>query len=66
MSAFRPFRAGSWWASSKLDPRWDVSGSSDAVGSFTKACQVDPAVEQRKQELGGEPPSDLKWGYTKD
>ena len=66
MSMFPPFRKGSWWIRSESDPRWNVSGSSDAVGSYTKPREVDPAIEQKKRELGEEPPSDLEWGYMKD
>ena len=66
MPMFAPFREGSWWIRSKSDPRWDAEGPSDAVGSYTKPSEVDPAIEQKKQELGEEPPSDLEWGYMKD
>lgn len=59
-------RSGSWWVTSKLDPRWDKSGSSEFVGMFAMPEEAKQHIEDMKQKLQKEPPSDLEWGYMKD
>jgi hypothetical protein len=63
-SIFARTRKGSWWISSKTDPRWDCSGTA-MVGGFLKPAGVDVAVASKQKTLG-EPPTDLEWGYMKD
>jgi hypothetical protein len=55
---------GTWWISSKIDPRWKASGRS-IVGGFSKPEAVDAAIALLKQRYG-EPPEDLTWHYEKD
>lgn len=62
-SMFGP-KPGSWWLSSKSDPRWDCSGRDD-VGGFQCPPEATAALEAKKAELG-EPPHDLEYGYMKD
>jgi hypothetical protein len=57
-------REGSWWISSKEDPRWNASGHSD-VGGFSIPPEAEKKIEALKKELG-DPPDDLTWGYMKD
>lgn len=56
---------GTWWVSSKSDPRWRASGRA-RVGMFAKPAGVDPAIAQLKTTIGEDPPDDLEWGYMKD
>lgn len=63
-SMFGP-KPGTWWLSSKSDPRWDCSGR-DRVGGFMCPSDARAAIEAKKEELGCEPPEDLEYGYMKD
>ncbi len=56
---------GTWWLSSKKDPRWNCSGTGK-VGDFTMNPEATKALEEKKKELGNTPPDDLEWGYMKD
>ncbi len=58
-------KQGSWWVTSKSDPRWKADGRGD-VGMFAKPDGVDGAIALLKEEIGEEPPTDLEWGYMKD
>ena len=58
-------REGSWWLSSKSDPRWDCQGR-DVVGGLVCPPAATEAMEKKKKELGEEPPEDLEYGYMKD
>lgn len=58
-------KSGSWWMSSKKDPRWNASGHSNSVGGFVKPREVTRELELKEEQLG-EPPDDLEWGYMKD
>jgi hypothetical protein len=62
-SMFGP-KPGSWWLSSKSDPRWNCNGR-DKVGGFQCPPDAQAAIERLKKTLG-EPPSDLEYGYMKD
>lgn len=63
MSMFGP-RPGSWWLSSKLDPRWEAVGDGAVGGLVMSHDQVLALAELKKKY--GEPPDDLSWGYMKD
>ena len=56
---------GSWSIYSKKDPRWNISGRA-MVGNFIMPREVEEALDQKKRELGEEPPDDLEWLYMKD
>jgi len=65
MGMFGP-KSGSWWLSSKKDPRWNGSGSTDCLlFSAGPPPEVEAHLEQKRQELGS-PPDDLEWGGMKD
>lgn len=64
-SMFAPVRKGSWWVSSKSDPRWNGSGRA-LVGSFMMPQEAKDHIEAKKRELGTDPPADCEWGYDKD
>lgn len=64
MGMFGP-KSGSWWTKSKSDPRWNMNGTG-YVGGFVCPAEATEAVEQKKEELGEEPPDDLEYGYMKD
>ena len=63
MGMFGP-KMGSWWISSKEDPRWNDSGKG-FCGGFTIPPAASEAVNRLK-DLYGEPPKDLEYGYMKD
>lgn len=57
-------KPGSWWVSSKTDPRWNGSGHDD-VGGFMMNESAEAHIKAKKKELG-KPPKDLEFGYMKD
>lgn len=57
-------RKGSWWLSSKKDPKWNCQGYG-YVGGFIMPPEAKDEIEKLKKEFG-EPPDDLEWGYMKD
>jgi hypothetical protein len=59
------FRGGSWWLSSKKDPRWNCNGSSDCVGGFCMPEECEQRIKELTKILGKKP-SDLEYGYMKD
>lgn len=63
MGMFGPSE-GTWWLTSKADPRWNVSGRC-GVGGFTMPREARNKLDELKSTLG-EPPADLEWGYMKD
>ena len=65
MGMIKLTREGSWWVSSKSDPRWDCQGSG-SVGGFMCPSEATATIERKKKELGEEPPDDLEFGYMKD
>ena len=70
---------GTWYLSSKSDPRWSTSGrgtvgGSDprwstsgrgTVGGFVMSPEAEARLAELKSQLG-DPPADLTWGYMKD
>ena len=56
---------GSWWLSSKIDPRWDCNGRGPCGGLVIPPSATE-ALERIKKELNEEPPEDLEYGYMKD
>jgi hypothetical protein len=58
-------KQGSWWIESKSDPRWNCQGQG-YVGGFECPSDATSAMEEKKKELGEDPPDDLKYGYMKD
>lgn len=55
---------GTWYFSSKSDPRWSASGRG-AVGGFVMSPEAEARLAELKSRLG-DPPPDLTWGYMKD
>ena len=58
-------REGSWWLHSKSDSRWNMQGRG-FVGGLCVPPDANAALEEKKKELGEEPPDDLEYGYMKD
>ncbi len=56
--------SGTWWVSSKSNPKWDKSGVTE-VGGFVMPREAKEHVKNMKKKLG-KPPKDLEWGYMKD
>ena len=63
-SMFGP-KKGSWWVSSKSDPRFNASGSG-YVGGFAIPPEAKEAYEAKAKALGVPLPEDLEFGYMKD
>jgi hypothetical protein len=53
-------QGGSWSLSSKLDPRWNCSGSSDNVGGFVRCQEAEDRIRYLASQYG-EPPADLEY-----
>ncbi len=64
MGMFGP-KPGTWWVSSKSDPRWDASGRCAMLVSGGRPKEVDEHIEA-KRALLGDPPDDLECGAMKD
>ena len=65
MSGFGPRfgEDGSWWLTSKSDPRWNCEGHDWVGGGFMpEECRKKLAELEKKF---GKQPKDLKWGYYK-
>lgn len=59
--------SGSWWFSSKSDPRWDCDGHVESIfvtGGMHPDAQA--ALDKKKEELGQVPPYDLYYRCMKD
>jgi hypothetical protein len=56
---------GSWWLTSKKDPRWNTHGNSSFVGGFEMCDEAKEKLEVLKLKYG-KPPKDLTHGYMKD
>lgn len=61
------FRAseGTWWLSSKKDPRWNFTSRELVAGVFSAERKCVQKIEELKLTLG-EPPEDLEYGFMKD
>ena len=59
-------KGGTWWYSSKSDPRWCCSGHVDVmiITSGPPRDALEKYEEMKK--LYGEPPEDLYYGCMKD
>ena len=64
MAMIKPLSDGSWWLSSKTDPRWNCNGRCEC-GAFVIPNECKSALEKLKEKFG-EQPSDLEYGYMKD
>lgn len=62
-SMFGP-KKGSWWVSSKSDPRFNDSGSG-YVGGFEVPAEAKVSFEAKAKRLGVPVPEDLEFGYMK-
>lgn len=58
-------KMGTWVLRSKMDPRWNADGRC-SVGMFSLPSGAGHFIEQKKVELGEEPPEDLEYHYMKD
>ena len=59
-------KPGSWWVSSKSDPRWSKRGRTEGwavMGGMPPEARK--VVEDLKKTLG-DPPKDLSYGFMKD
>ena len=58
-------RLGTWWVTSKADPRWDKTGH--AFGSVMAGGpqEMDDWIEECKKNFG-DPPADAEKGFMKD
>jgi hypothetical protein len=59
-------KSGSWWYSSKADPRWNMEGRVAVMMVMCGVPEADEALAAKKKELGEEPPADLVFGCMKD
>lgn len=64
MGMFGP-KPGSWWVTSKKDPRWNGSGRAHLLFSAGRPKEVEAHVEKCRAKYGEEP-ADLEWGGMKD
>ena len=62
-SMFGP-KPGTWWISSKSDPRWNKSGTSYGF-AFGLCYEADDWLKRCQKEFGVEP-EDLETGFMKD
>ena len=65
MSMFGP-RKGYWYVRCVSDPRWNGGGDSPAVGGFEMPEEAKNHIEDKKKQLGIDPPADCEWSYMKD
>ncbi len=54
---------GTWWMSSKSDPRWNDGGPA-VVGPFAVSNLVDISIRNKRKKLGN-PPTDIEYGYAR-
>ena len=59
-------KPGTWWFSSKKDPRWDANGHTDALLFSAGLPKEAKEALEKLQESYGEPPDDLEFGGMKD
>jgi len=57
-------KLGTWYLSSKSDPRWNIRGKA-FVGGFAMCSECLLALNDFKRQYGA-PPEDLEHGYMKD
>lgn len=65
MGLFSNVPNGTWWLRSRSDPRWNMSGKG-IVGGLAVPSGAKRAIEEKRKELGEEPPDDLEFNYMKD
>jgi hypothetical protein len=59
-------KPGTWYVSSKSDPRWDANGRTEQMlFSVGTPPELDKHLAQKMKELG-DPPDDLEWEGMKD
>lgn len=59
------FKSGSWAISSKKDPRWNASGTSEIITLFDMAEEAKREIKHLTDKYG-EAPDDLKYSAMKD
>lgn len=64
MSMFGP-REGTWWVSSKSDPRWDKSGRGCGFALSGGPSEIQEWIDECKKNFG-DPPKDAEYGFMKD
>lgn len=64
MGTFEP-KMGSWWVSSKTDPRWNKSGRGYGLVSTGGPHEMHDWIDMCKEKYG-EPPKDCECGFMKD
>lgn len=63
-SMFGP-RMGTWWVSSKSDPRWDKSGRASGLVCCGGPNEMTDWIEECTKKYGP-PPEDARMGFMKD
>lgn len=58
-------KMGTWWVSSKQDPRWDKSDRGEGLVTAGGPPEMQDWLNQCKESFG-ESPSDLEVGFMKD
>jgi len=64
MSMFGP-KMGTWWVSSKQDPRWDRSGKGYGLVTSGGPGEMGAWIEECKERYG-DTPDDARMGFMKD
>lgn len=64
MSMFGP-KLGTWWVSSKIDPRWDKTGRGYGLVSTGGPDDMMTWIAHCEKEFGN-PPEDAEMGFMKD
>lgn len=64
MGAFGP-KLGTWWVSSKIDPRWNKQGRGCGLVTSGGPSEAWDWIEKATEEFGEEP-ADLEIGFMKD
>lgn len=59
------FRAGTWWLSSRQDPRWQAFGFAETLSVLSLPQEAKVVLDAMKKKYGS-PPEDLEYGCLKD
>jgi hypothetical protein len=58
-------KMGTWWVSSKKDPRWNKSGYAEGYVCSGGPKEMQDWIEECKRKYG-KPPDDAEQGFMKD
>ncbi len=66
MGIFKNGRHTGWWVRSKSDKKWNCKGKSIILDKGSPNISFEcPTVIEELKKLYGEPPRDLKFGYSR-